>query len=95
MKEGSINYKTEAERQAYHNGFISGAKYGISLYAWWKDGVEYVGCGILTLKDALDKFMRQWDEDNEATILKPKLSDKARKQIRKAVKARSIPGAKL
>jgi hypothetical protein len=26
---------------------------GIRRYAWWKDGVEYVGAGVYTLKDAL------------------------------------------
>ncbi len=34
--------------------YIQGLKNGIMLYAWWKDGIQYVGaCGI-TLKEALE-----------------------------------------
>ena len=60
---GSHDYRTEAERAAYAAGFMDGAKYGISLYAWWKDGVQYVGCGILTLKDAIEKLVRKSNEN--------------------------------
>jgi hypothetical protein len=35
--------------------FIDGMKEGITLYAWWKDGVQYVGTTGTTLKDALEE----------------------------------------
>lgn len=55
---------TEAERKIYRDGFMAGAKYGISLYAWWRDGVQYVGCGVLTLKAALEKLINDIEEHN-------------------------------
>ncbi|KKM97703.1 hypothetical protein LCGC14_1165210 [marine sediment metagenome] len=33
----------------YQRGFTE----GVTLYAWWKDGVQYVGCGSRTLEQAL------------------------------------------
>ena len=33
--------------------FIEGYKQALRDYAWWKDGVQYVGCGVKTLKIAL------------------------------------------
>ena len=27
-------------------------------YAWWKDGIQYVGCGTKTLDDAIDQARR-------------------------------------
>ncbi len=34
-------------------------RYGVWLFAWWKDGVEYVGnCGK-TLKEALEYITRE------------------------------------
>jgi len=57
--QGSQKFNIESERKAYEEGFLEGAKYGISLYAWWKDGTQYVGCGILTFKDAIEKLVRK------------------------------------
>lgn len=34
-------------------GFIAGLEAGLRMYAWWKDGVEFVGCGNRTLAEAL------------------------------------------
>lgn len=40
-------------RRGYDEGFKNGLKAGLEAYAWWKDGVQYVGtCGV-TLEDAL------------------------------------------
>jgi len=38
------------------NARIEGMKDGIRLYAWWKDGVQYVGTCGTTLKDALKEI---------------------------------------
>ncbi len=39
--------------EAMDQAYMDGVKKGITMFAWWKDGVEYVGsCGI-TLKKAL------------------------------------------
>ena len=41
---------TEQERiQIY----FEGVKEGIRMYAWWRDGIQYVGTTGLTLKEAL------------------------------------------
>jgi len=33
--------------------FYAGLRQGVKLYAWWKDGVQYVGTCGRTLKDAI------------------------------------------
>ena len=54
------------------NDYFDGARGAIRLYAWWKDGEEYVGCGRLTLSAALslledmrEKALEQWRERDE------------------------------
>jgi len=44
--------------------YWDGYKTGIRLYAWWKDGVQYVGCGARTLKEALSDIDRKLIEEN-------------------------------
>ena len=39
---------TKAEVNAYYDGM----KEGMWRYAWYKDGVQYVGSGMRTLKEA-------------------------------------------
>lgn len=34
--------------------YIRGKEDGIRLYAWWKDGIQYVGTTGWTLKEALE-----------------------------------------
>ncbi len=41
--------------------YYSGLREGISLFAYWKDGVQYVGTTGKTLKDALAEI--QVEED--------------------------------
>ena len=31
---------------------------GIRRYAWWQDGVQYVGSGVYTLEDALAPLLK-------------------------------------
>ena len=38
--------------EAYYNGI----REGIKQYAWWRDGVQYVGTTGSTLKDALKRI---------------------------------------
>lgn len=40
--------------EAYNRGFVD----GVTKYAWWRDGTQYVGtCGI-TLKDAVKDYVK-------------------------------------
>lgn len=32
--------------------YVAGAMAALEQYAWWRDGVQYVGCGAETLSDA-------------------------------------------
>ena len=53
MKEETLRESrllTETEKRIYKEG----AKYGLSLYAWWKDGVEYVGTAYTTKARAME-----------------------------------------
>lgn len=43
--------KKELEAQA-EISFKAGMKHGIWLFAWWKDGVQYVGTSGRTLQEA-------------------------------------------
>lgn len=49
---------TEAERETlteYERGVID----GLWMYAWWKDGVVYVGTTGTTYALAVDRFLRE------------------------------------
>ena len=48
-KCGNSEKKTPEEINAYYNGLGD----GVYLYAWWKDGVQYVGTTGRTYKDAI------------------------------------------
>lgn len=61
----SSDYNTKEEKLAHAKGFIEGMRQGIELYAWWKDGVQYVGCGIKTLRDALDNVAKEYKNTME------------------------------
>ena len=39
----------DIEKEAW----IQGAKEALRAYAWWQDGIEYVGCGLTTLNRAM------------------------------------------
>jgi len=39
--------------------YITGLKDGVTKYAWWKDGTQYVGTCGRTLKEALSDIDKQ------------------------------------
>lgn len=41
----------------YKQGFID----GLTCYAWWKDGVQYVGTTGKTLKEAIAEVEESWN----------------------------------
>lgn len=43
--------------------YLSGMRRGIRLFAWWKDGVQYVGTTGKTLKEALEDNLQKWIEE--------------------------------
>lgn len=43
----------------YKGGYLNGFMAAVRLFAWWKDGTEYVGCGNLTKKEALEMAIRE------------------------------------
>ena len=54
-REDLANLKKWQEREAgvyseYKRGFLD----ALECFAWWRDGVQYVGQGFVTLKDAQD-----------------------------------------
>ena len=48
----------EAE-QRQHEAFRQGVAEGLRKYAWWKDGIEYVGTCGATLQAALAELERE------------------------------------
>lgn len=53
IMENNNYFKTKSEQDIYKEGFYNGAIFGISFYAWWKNGIQYVGSCSQTLKEAL------------------------------------------
>lgn len=47
-------------RQAYKRGYLQ----ALYDFAWWKDGVQYVGCGVKTLKQAQEDFEKKGEADH-------------------------------
>lgn len=43
--------------EAYKKGFID----GLTAFAHWKDGIEYVGTGGKTLKEVVEKIEETWN----------------------------------
>lgn len=39
----------------YEQGYID----GLTAFAWWKDGVQYVGTTGMTLEQAIRDFLKQ------------------------------------
>jgi len=38
--------------------FLKGVKYGIWMFAWWKDGEQFVGSGSTRLRDITEEIDR-------------------------------------
>ena len=56
-EEFGIESRIEIAREAQAEiSFRAGMQHGIWLFAWWKDGVQYVGTTGTTLKDALKEW---------------------------------------
>ena len=47
------NVAAKAFQSGKEQGYKEGYKEGLTAYAWWKDGVQYVGTSGTTLKEAL------------------------------------------
>ncbi len=45
----------------YKQAFID----GLIAYAWWKDGVQYVGTSGTTLKEAIENVEKIWNYNGE------------------------------
>ncbi len=43
--------------EAYRKGFVD----GLQTFAWWKDGVEYVGTCGTTLREAITNVLGLWN----------------------------------
>ena len=48
----------KTQQEAYLEGFIA----GLELYAWWKDGVQYVGTCGTTLKEAVEWAKKEFNQ---------------------------------
>jgi hypothetical protein len=53
----------EVKKQYQETDYIRGLKAGIRLYAWWKDGLQYVGTCGTTLKHALETIDKENNND--------------------------------
>jgi hypothetical protein len=60
--------KTEREIIAYYDG----CSHTLVQWAWWKDGVQYVGCGIYTLNQIIAELNQR--RENELVVSGPPAS---------------------
>ena len=44
------------DKKLLNKAYYNGIREGIEQYAWWRDGVQYVGTTGSTLKDALKRI---------------------------------------
>ena len=51
--ENDIKFSSHDARVLQINAFYEGMKEGIKLYAFWKDGIQYVGGNGKSLSEAL------------------------------------------
>lgn len=58
--EIDIDALVQAERAAYDKGFLD----ALECFAWWKDGTQYVGSGIMTYQRAIEerKALHSYDQ---------------------------------
>ena len=56
-KQGQVCYACACE--AIHTTKLDGIIEGLRMYAWWKDGVEYVGTCGRTLRQAIKDIKRK------------------------------------
>jgi len=45
--------------------WVAGVKAGIEAYAYWKDGIRYVGTTGQTLKDALEEVDEAFEDEED------------------------------
>ncbi len=53
IAESVNNVAAKAFQSGKEQGYKEGYEAGLKTYAWWKDGVQYVGTCGTTLKEAL------------------------------------------
>ncbi len=55
-----MGYWRKAYRDKIGNSdFIEGVKAALQAYAYWKDGVQYVGCGMMTLESTIKEVEKE------------------------------------
>ena len=55
---------TREERAMYAAGYKQGLLDGVRRFAWWKDGTQYVGCGVENLSEAYIEIERECKDPN-------------------------------
>lgn len=55
----------EIIEQGINTAFVEGLKAGVRMYAWWKDGTQYVGTCGTTLKEALSRIDEKYAENKQ------------------------------
>lgn len=49
-------YYDAVDPEDFRKVYKAGIRKGIRMYAWWQDGVQYVGTTGRTLRDALQEY---------------------------------------
>ena len=53
-----VKEATDSEIANYRIGYMNGKIDGVTLFAWWKDGVQYVGTCGTTLAEAIESIKK-------------------------------------
>ena len=62
--------RQERKRLLVRYSYKEGMKEGIKRFAWWKDGVQYVGTTGKTLKEALKEVDEEFKSKGEEETMK-------------------------
>ena len=57
--------RLERVKNEKNEAFIDGAKHALWLYAWWKDGTQYVGTCGTTLEKAIEDIENEYGLKNK------------------------------
>lgn len=49
----ALQKNPQMDQQSFRLGFLYGVKVGVTLFAWWKNGMEWVGSGSYTKRGAI------------------------------------------
>ena len=55
--------KEQLDIKVFNTGKLAGLIEGVTKYAWWKDGTQYVGTCGTTLQEAIERIQEEFGKN--------------------------------